>query len=148
MIALAEKPNYYRITERLLYDYKTYDAAIRNLQERIEEIEPQLYPSNQLSADRVQTSQSITSTVERQVILMSEEEWRIRKQLTEKKRLLRAVREARTHLTQQESELVWMKYDMEKSHVEVQRALSMPHATYYRCKKQVVDKVAKCMGII
>jgi hypothetical protein len=143
------KPKYYRKTERLLYDYKTLDLAIRMLEAELESIMPQ-------------TSTSIVKLGEGSAVAPFEsqtEEWaikriesprakRILKLLAEKKRWHQAIKEIRQQLTDEENTLVWMRYDLEKPHQEIWEAMHMSRANYFRFKDEVIGKIARYLGLL
>lgn len=78
---------------------------------------------------------------------------RIKRKLLDKRRWRDAIKEARELLNHEESQIVWLKYDLEKSHKETQRALErggiyMSEQKYYRIRERIIKKVAKHLAII
>ena len=152
---MAEKPSYYRITERLLYDYKTYESAIRNLEEELEILEPSL-PAMKLDKVQVVTSKTVGSVTEDCAIKRAEgregREGRgydeLRHMLLDKKRKQRAISQTRRQLTDQENTLIWMRYDLGKPHRMICEAMHMSRSSYFDFKGRLVAKVAKYLGLL
>jgi len=143
------KPDYCRKTERLLYDYKTYDSAIRNLKAELESIMPNA-STWLLKFGGGSTTAPFESQTEEWAIkrIESPRAQRIVKLLAEKKRLKRAVKEAREQLTDEENTLVWMRYDLEKPHQEIWKAMHMSRANYFRLKNEIIEKISRYLGFL
>jgi hypothetical protein len=159
------RPKWFRKTERLLYDYKTFDSAIRVLEAEKEALKQPApdYMMPQTSTSIVKMGQGSTKTpfdtsqTERWGIkraeLVERRRARINRKLLDKKRWQEGIREARKLLNHEESQIIWLKYDLEKSHRETWLALQkaglcMSEMTYYAKREKIVGKVAKCLGII
>jgi len=143
------KQNYYKQIERLLYDYKTYDTAIRNLEAELEEILPKVSTSvvklGEGSAVSPFHSQTEDWAIKR---IESPRAKRILKLLAEKKRLQKGIREVREQLTDEENILVWMRYDLEKQHQEIWEAMHMGRSTYFEFKNKLIAKIARYLGLL
>lgn len=143
------KPSYYKHTERLLYDYKTYDSAICNLEAELEEILPNVSTSVVKLGEGSTASPFYSQTEDWAVKrLEGPRAKRIRRLLSEKKRLRKAIKEARQQLTDEENTLVWMRYDLEKPHQEIWEAMHMSRANYFRFKDEVIGKIARYLGLL
>lgn len=143
------RPKWFKITEKLLYDYKTYDSAICNLEAELESIMPQV------SCSFIKIGQETT----RAPLGSQTEDWAIRRAessrakmlnalLQEKKRQREAVRRAREQLDENELKLVWLRYDKEKPHLEIWEALHMGKSNYFKFRSAVVLKIAKHIGLL
>ena len=146
---MTRKPSYYRKTERLLYDYKTLDLAIRMLEAELESIMPQVSTSvvklgegSTASPFRSQTEDWAIKRIE------SPRAKRILKLLTEKKRWRQGIKEVRQQLTDEENTLVWMRYDLEKLHQEIWEALHMSRSNYFEFKNKLIEKIARYLGLL
>ncbi len=146
---MTRKPSYYRKTERLLYDYKTYGSAIRNLEAELEEILPKVSTSvvklgegTAASPFRSQTEDWAIKRIE------SPRAKRILRLLAEKKRWRQGIKEVRQQLTDEENTLVWMRYDLEKPHQEIWEALHMSRSTYFEFKNKLIKKIARYLGLL
>lgn len=160
-----KKAAWFRRIERMLYDYKTYDSAIRSL-----EVERQVLSGPYDEDIMPQTSCSVvklgqvstktpfdTSLTERWGIKRAELSRkrlrRVDRLLLEKRRHREGIRAAREGLTGEEAQFVWLKYDQEKTHIETRAALrqmvaNMSESTYYRLRRRTIEKIAKFMGVL
>ena len=149
-VAVAKrKPSYYRQAERLLYDYKTYDLAIKNLEAELESILPPVSTSL-LKLGEGSSDAPFRSLTEEWAIkrVESPRAKRILKLLTEKKRWRQGIKEVRQQLTDEENTLVWMRYDLEKLHQEIWEAMHISRANYFRFKDEVIGKIARYLGLL
>ena len=143
------RPSYYRKTERMLYDYKTLDLAIRMLEAELESIMPQVSTSVVKLGDG-STVAPFTSQTEDWAIkrLESSRAKRISKLLTEKKRWQKGIKETREQLTGEENTLIWMRYDLEKQHQEIWEVMHMSRSTYFEFKNKTIEKIARYLGLL
>ena len=143
------KPSYYRQAERMLYDYKTLDIAIRMLEAEMESIMPQTSTSV-VKLGEGSTATPFHSQVEDWAIkrVESPRAKRIIKLLTEKKRWRQGIKETREQLTDEENTFVWMRYDLEKAHQEIWEAMHMSKSTYFEFKNKVVEKISRYLGLL
>ena len=140
---------HFRKVEKLLYDYKYLNQAIANLEAELETIMPQATSSVvRLGRGGTKTS-SDTSQTERWGIKRAESPRAVRLQslLQEKRRQKAAIKGAREQLTDEENTFVWLRYDKEKQHKEIWEAMHMEGRSYYRFRRRVIEKVAKCIGL-
>lgn len=161
------KPTWFRQTEKLLYDYKTFDSAIANLEVELKRAEAEArlpapeYIMPQTTVSVVKLGQGTTKTpfdtslTEKWGCLRAEIATRrvryLRDLLQDKVRWRDAIREARQSLNEEESQLLWLRYDKEKSHGQVMEAMSraglcMSERNYYRLRNQVVERIAQFLG--
>lgn len=148
------KPKWFKMTEKLLYDYKTFESAIRNIEAELEAIMPQV-SSSLVVIGREATKALFESQTEAWAIKRAESP-RARllySMLREKKRWRAAIKKIRAKLTEEENTLVWLRYDIEKPHDEViyalgERGFPRSRRGYFNLRRQVVEKVAKRMGFL
>ncbi len=147
---MTRKPSYYRKMEMLLYDYKTYDSAIRNLEAELEEILPKVSTSVVKLGEAGSTASPFYSQTEDWAIkrIESPRAKRILKLLAEKKRWRQGIKEVRQQLTDEENTLVWMRYDLEKPHQEIWEAMHMSRSTYFEFKNKLIKKIARYLGLL
>lgn len=137
----------FRFVERLLYDQKTQDAAIEELEAQLELIMPRY------STSLVKFSHNQPQREESQP-----EEWVIKRnesvlgkyltgRIAEKKRHKRAISDALECLDDTENQLVHLKYHLEKSSRDCWRSMGLEKSRFYEIRKQVVHKVARYLGL-
>ena len=162
---MAKKQKWFQKTEKILYEYKTFDAAIRVLEaERTrllgplsEDIMPPLGTSVVKLGQGSTKTPFNTSQTERYGIKRAEISTRglgrVESKLLKLKRQRDSIREARQTLPEIEQQFVWLKYDLEKTHRETRNALkqitvSMSESTYFRLRQKTLKKIAKFMRVI
>lgn len=158
----ANKQASFRAIERLLYDYKTFDNAIRVLEAEKKSLagpyNEDYMPQTGTSVIRLGQGSTKTpfdtSQTERWGIKRAEMARkrikRIDRKLLELRRWRDGIKAARQTLTEDGQYYVWLKYDLGKSHNETRAALrarmvSMSESTYYRFRRQVIEDVHKFM---
>mgnify|MGYP002152697922 CR=1 FL=1 len=141
--------NTYRRVESLLYNYKTFDAAIASLEAELEDILPSPGSSVAMAVGH-ENSPGDTSQTERWALIRSEgpSAVRIAKLLKRKKDDKARVERALAALSSLERDLVKHKYDEEKPNNVVMKKLGMARMSYFRLKNVVVKKAAKYMGYL
>lgn len=141
----------FAFVEKLLYEQKSHDTAIAELESELKELLDDLLPSS--TASFVDTSKSkgeMISQPERWTI-KRDENLRVkflRGRIAERKRHKRAISEARQSLSDEENQLVWLKYDLCKSVRDCRRTMHYEKSRWYEMRAQVVHKVAKYLGVI
>ncbi|UNC91683.1 hypothetical protein [Candidatus Contubernalis alkaliaceticus] len=137
----------FRFIEKLLYEYKTYDTAIEQMEAELAEMYPS-GPGSVLDLTNIQ-GHSDSSEPERWTIKRNES---LRAKfllgrIQEKKRHRKAMARARETLSDEENNLIWLKYDLRKQNPEVWRTMNVSESTFYRLRKQVVTRVAEYCGL-
>jgi DNA-directed RNA polymerase specialized sigma subunit len=145
------KQKYFRQVEKLLYDYKYLDQAIANLEAELEAIMPQTSTSLIKVGQGSTRTLFDTSQTERYGIKRAES--RLRARLLEKRRHKAAIKGAREQLSDEENTFVWLRYDKEKTHDEIMQAFEdqgqpCSRAQYFRSRKEVIEKIARYMGLV
>jgi hypothetical protein len=149
--------NDFRFVESLLYDQKTHDTAIAELEAELTELLDNLLPSSTASfVDMSESKGEAISQPERWAI-KRDENLRVkylRGRIAERKRHKRAISEAMRYLDETECQLVFLRYNEGKPHNYCSKKLNMwdnkewvPLRAYWRMRKRVLGKVAKFVGI-
>jgi len=146
--------NNFRFVEKLLYEYKTYDTSIAELQAQLDEMMP-AYTSSVLKF-----SHDLPHRIESQP-----EKWAIKRvesirgqylqgRIAEMKRHKEAIFKAKQCLDETESQLVFLKYELEKPHNQVARSLNMwdykrhrPTRAYWNMRERTVKKIIRFLGL-
>jgi hypothetical protein len=141
----------FAFVERLLYDQKSHDTAIAELEAELTELLDNLLPSSTASfVDMSESKGEMISQPERWAI-KRDENLRVkylRGRIAERKRHKRAISEARTSLSDEENQLVWLKYDLCKSVRDCRRTMHYEKSKIYSMRQDVVHKVAKYLGLV
>ena len=146
-----EKSDGFRKVEKMLFDFKTYDIAIRSLQAKIDSLSiPNCisnYSSDPVSYTVGNTSDSTAKhgmdRVAQSLIL---DAWKdsLKQKVTNRDLLLEII-----PLFDQEEQVIWVsRYIKGDSPVKTQVQYAFSKTTYFRIRKRLVLKVMTCLGEI
>ena len=144
---MARQDYSFRLTERLLYDYKYQDSAIRTLQEERKALSDDDLPSCSTSIVLSQGKTGPQSQTEKWALRRAEKTTRLDRRIAEKKRQRDCIKKARQQLTEEEGQFIWLRYDHEKPHHEIWPALHMSRSAYFEFRKATIAKIAKYIGL-
>lgn len=144
--------NDFRFVEKLLYDQKTHDTAIAELEAEVAEILENLLPGGTGSFVDMSTAKGQPEFTQPEVwTIKRDENLRVRYlkgRIAERKRHQAAIRAARESLDDLENQLVRLKYDLEKSARDCWRSMGLQKSRWYEIREEVVHKVARFLGMI
>ena len=140
----------FRYIEKLLYDQKTHDEMIEQLEQELEDMLPAYSKSViKFSHDKPhkQTSQPEDYAIERNESIRAIE---IKEEINKRKRQKSAVSEATKYMDETENQIIYLRYQCEKPHSHVARKVGMwdfkekgPSRTYWRTRRRILEKVAR-----
>ena len=153
MIALAEKAEKipksdYRFVEKLLYQQKTHDTAIAELQAELDDMMPSasasfvVFDHNPKGSELTQPERIVDKR------LYSVRGKYLQEEIARRKRHQRAVSEAMVCLDDLEARLVFLKYHLEKSSRDCCRSMGLQKSRWYEIRTEVVCKVARFLGLV
>ena len=153
MIALAEKAEKipksdYRFVEKLLYQQKTHDTAIAELQAELDDMIPSasasfvVFDHNPKGSELTQPERIVDKR------LYSVKGKYLQEEIARRKRHKKAISEAMVCLDDLEARLVFLKYHLEKSSRDCWRSMGMQKTRWYEIKDEVVYKVARYLGLV
>ncbi len=151
MIENKLNKNDFRFVEKLLYDYKTHDTAIAEMEAEIKEILGNLYPSATASFVNLAEPKGEMDSQPEAWTIKRDENLRVkylRGRIAERKRHQKAIKEARQALDDLESRLVWLFYDLDKTARDCGRSMGLRKTRFYEIREKVVRKVAKFVGVL
>ncbi|MGV8153414.1 MAG: hypothetical protein ACLKAO_03800 [Alkaliphilus sp.] len=137
----------YRFIERILYDYKTYAVAIKNLEFELGQM--LFSESTSIVAFSAGNSEN-NSEVEINVIKRNDSvraKW-IKKKIEEKKMLQETVEIALENMIDEELAFTNAFYYQGRSRRESQEKLFVSKHQFYKLKKSVISKIAKALGVM
>lgn len=144
--------NDFRFVEKLLYDQKTHDTAIAELEAEVAEILENLLPGGTGSFVDMSTAKGQPEFTQPEVwTIKRDENLRVRYlkgRIAERKRHQAAIRAARESLDDLENQLVRLKYDLGKSARDCWRSMGLQKSRWYEIREEVVHKVARFLGMI
>jgi len=143
--------NDFRFVEKLLYDQKTHDTAIAELEAEMAEILENLLPGGSGSYVDMSEPKGQTDSQPEVWTIKRDENLRVRYlrgRIAERKRHKAAIAEARESLDDLENQLVWLKYDLEKTARDCWRSMGLQKSRFYEIREEIVTKVARFIGLI
>ena len=139
--------NDYRFTEKLLYQQKTHDTAIAELEAELEEMIPSASASfvtfdhNPKGSELTQPERIVDKR------LYSVRGKYLQEEIARRKRHQRAITEAIKALSDTENQLVWLYYHLEKTPRDCWRTMGYERTRWYEIKNETVCKVARFLGL-
>ena len=144
--------NDFRFVEKLLYDQKTHDTAIAELEAEMAEILENLLPGGTGSFVDMTTAKGQPEFTQPEAwTIKREENLRVRYlkgRIAERKRHQKAIREARQVLDDLENKLVFLFYDLDKTARDCWRSMGLQKSRFYEMREEIVHKVAKFIGLL
>ena len=144
--------NDFRFVEKLLYDQKTHDTAIAELEAEMAEILESLLPGGTNSYVDMSTAKGRPEFTQPEAwAIKREENLRVRYlrgRIAERKRHKEAILKARESLDDLENQLVWLKYDLGKSARDCWRSMGLQKSRFYEIREEIVIKVARFIGLV
>ncbi len=137
-----------RFVERLLYDYKTFDASIRSLQLELEQIVPGRSRSFVKAGAAPGHSPVDTSEPERWATerIEGRRALHMQRQLRDKLRWQAGIRDALRLADDQGRRVYELRYAEERPHHQAARMMGLPQRSYYRAHRKFLVLAAKCLG--
>ncbi len=154
MVTTGEKlhKNDFRFVEKLLYDQKTHDTAIAELEAEMAEILENLLPGGTGSYVDMSTAKGQPEFTQPEAwAIKREENLRVRYlrgRIAERKRHQKAIKEARESLDDLENQLVRLFYDLDKTARDCCRTIGLQKSRFYEIREEIVIKVARFIGLI
>jgi len=141
----------FRFVEKLLYDYKTHDTAIKEMEAEMQGILETMFPNASASFVDLSEPKGETDSQPEAWTIKRDENLRVRYlrgRIAERKRHKAAIAEARESLDDLENQLVWLKYDLEKTARDCWRRMGLQKSRFYEIREEIVTKVARFIGLI
>lgn len=141
----------FRFVEKLLYDYKTHDTAIKEMEAEMQGILENMFPNASASYVDMSEPKGETDSQPEAWTIKRDENLRVRYlrgRIAERKRHKAAIAAARESLDDLENQLVWLKYDLEKTARDCWRSMGLQKSRFYEIREEIVTKVARFIGLI
>jgi DNA-directed RNA polymerase specialized sigma subunit len=124
--------------ENILYSYSTLDRDIKELEQELEDMAPNLSTSLVIFNHNSRGNQD--SKQERMMVSRRYE--RASNRLDKLKRIVAAVEEAKQNLNHRELTIIELKYDKMMQHQQVARQIGVTVRHYYRIRDAFLDKMS------
>jgi hypothetical protein len=141
----------FRFVEKLLYDYKTHDTAIKEMEAEMHDILENMFPNASASYVDMSEPKGQTDSQPEAWAIKRDENLRVKYlkgRIAERKRHKAAIAAAREALDDLENQLVWLKYDLEKTARDCWRSMGLQKSRFYEIREEIVNKVARFVGLI
>ena len=140
--------NDYGFTERLLYQQKTHDTVIAELEAELDDMLPSS-TSSYVTFDHNQKNPELTEP-ERIVDkrLYSVRGKYLQEEIARRKRHKKAISEAMKALSDTEAQLVFLYYNLEKTPRDCWRTMGYERSRWYEIRTETVLKVARFLGMV
>ena len=153
VIALAEKAEKipksdYRFVEKLLYQQKTHDTAIAELEAELDDMLPSstssfvVFDHNPKGSELTEPERIVDKR------LYSVRGKYLQEEIARRKRHKKAISEAMKALSDTEAQLVFLFYNLEKTPRDCWRTMGYERSRWYEIKNEVIFKVSRYLGLI
>lgn len=138
----------FKFIEKLLYDQKTHDTSIAELQAQLDDLIPSA-SSSVVVFDHNPHNPELTHperVAERR--LYSVRGKYLHEEISRRRRHQRAIHEAMKALNDTENQIVWLYYHLEKTPRDCWRTMGYERSRWYEIKNETVCKVARFLGLV
>ena len=137
----------YGFVERLLYQQKTHDTAIAELQAELDDMLPSC------SVSVVPLSYGGTKPLTETERIADKRLYSIKgryltEEIARRRRHQKAISEAMKTLSDTENQLVWLYYNLEKTPRDCWRTMGYERSRWYEIRTETVLKVARFLGMV
>lgn len=153
---MSKKSEWYRETEALLYNFKSFPIRVHALEEMIEAYQNNVMPSSQTLVSSYQIREGknygIYSPVENDAIKDLEAVHKMKQKIKQLTTLIKIIDHSiETVLDDEEKTIIDLTYNKRKSWQYICSDLGiqgMEKDVYYRKRKQIIHKMSWCLGIL
>ena len=138
----------YRFTERLLYQQKTHDTAIAELEAELDDMLPSstssfvVFDHNPKGSELTELERAVDKR------LFSVRGKYLQEEIARRRRHQKAINEAMKALSDIENQLIRLYYHLEKTPRDCCRTMGYERSRWYEIKKKTVFKIARYLGVI
>jgi DNA-directed RNA polymerase specialized sigma subunit len=132
--------------EWLLYNYKTFDTSIEELEVRLNDMLP-AYSSSTVKFSHDKPHSIVSQQDKWANTLESKEGRELQRKIADLKRWKKAIHQALPALNDMESQLVFLFYEQEKDAKESWQAMHIEKSRFYELRQEVVYKIGRFLGL-
>lgn len=138
----------FRYTEKILYEYKTYDTAIKQLEADLNDALEEITELQAVKIDDEPHGTGQGSPIETYVIRRDSPHIKyLKNRIEEMKRYQKGIEQAMAYMTDTEKLLIKLFYDREKTANQCIREMHMSKSSWYRMRQEIVYSIAAFLGI-
>jgi len=150
------KKKWYQETEALLYNYKSFPIRMRALEEKIKTWQDHIIPSSQtlVSSYRLREGKyyGVYSSVENDAVRDLEAMHKTQQMIRQLQNLIKIVDHSlEIMMDEEEKAIIDLTYNKKKSWQYICSDIGIPGLekdVYYRRRKQIIHKMAWCLGLL
>jgi RinA family phage transcriptional activator len=138
----------FRFVEKLLYDLKTYDTAIKETEAELNNTLEEITELQAATLDDMPHGTGTNSPTESYVLKRDNLQIKyLKNRIDEMKRHQQAIEKAMIYMTDTEKLLIKLMYDREKTPKQCMREMHVAKTTWYEMRRKIVYKIASHLGI-
>lgn len=142
----------FQFTEYLLYNAKTFETAIRELEIELEKVIASMnekYPIGAANLDGMPHGTGVSSPTESLAIKRADniQVKCLKNRIEEIQRHKAAIDQSKQYLTDTEKLFIKLKYDREKSSQACWREMHIEKSRWYEMRQEIIHKIARYIGI-
>jgi DNA-directed RNA polymerase specialized sigma subunit len=138
----------FRYTEKILYERKTYDTAIKQLEADLNNALEEITELQAVKIDDEPHGTGQGSPIETYVMRRDSPHIKyLKNRIEEMKRYQKGIEQAMAYMTDTEKLLIKLFYDREKTARQCYIEMCMSRSSWYRLRQQIVYNVASFLGI-
>ena len=138
----------FRYTEKILYERKTYDTAIKQLEADLNDALEEITELQAAKIDDEPHGTGQGSPIETFVMRRDSPQIKyLKNRIEEMKLQQQAIQNAMFYMTDTEKLLIKLFYDREKTPKQCMREMHVAKTTWYEMRRKIVYKIASHLGI-
>lgn len=138
----------FRYTEKILYERKTYDTAIKKLEAELNDALEEVTELQAVKMDDGPRGTGQGSPVETIVMRRNSPQIKyLKNRIDEMQHCQQAIEKALNYMTDTEKLLIKLFYDREKTAMQCYREMHMSKSSWYRMRQEIVSRIAAFLGI-
>ena len=138
----------FRYTEKILYERKTYDTAIKKLEAELNDALEEITELQAVKMDDEPHGTGQGSPIETFVMRRDSPQIKyLKNRIDEMQHCQQAIEKALGYMTDTEKLLIKLFYDREKTAMQCYREMHMSRTSWYRLRQEVVYRIANYLGI-
>ena len=144
--------NDFRFVEKLLYDQTTHETALKVLEAELKKVRDNIPVLSSTSVVDISMPKGQAGFTQPEAYaIRAEENLRVKyleERIAERKRHQTAIKKAKESLSDEENTLVRLFYDLNKTARDCWRIMGLQKSRWYELRREVVNKVARFVGLL
>ena len=139
----------FQFMEKLLYETKTYETAIQNLQYQLDNILGDMCTLKAATIDDMPHGTGTSSPTENMAMKRADnvQVKYLRNRINEMQRHKYAINTAMSYLTDTERLFIKLRYDLERAPLSCLKEMHIEKSRWYELRQEIIQKIAGYIGI-